>query len=699
VLSLGKVERRGIGYYFETTGAGRAGLVEADGRWLGSLAASLGVSGIPVAEGDLRALLEGVDPRSGEILDVAHRRVRVVALDAVFAAPKSVSVVHALRDGETDAFAEAHEKSVEAVVAYLEDHVALVRRTGPHGRNAVRAEGLAAAAFLHRTSRAPDPHLHSHVVIANLGVDDSGRWSALDTRALFQHRRAAGALYGAELRRELAERRGVSWRARRPGAVDIAEVPERAIRGFSRRGEQIRAEQARTGAVGPGDARRIGTWTRPPKDTETPYEVLVENWRERADTLGIPPSLLAGRPPRPRAEGEDRSLEGRVGIIAAVERAVRSFDAPFLRRELIASVAGDMVEGARARDVETVADAVLSSPAVLDARLLPGAHQGLRDRLPPPLAERRYVSGAAAARIEAVWQAIEAAPSLGEPVGAHLPGRPRRANAELVGLAVDRGGGRGALRTLEMLHEMASDAAASARRVIGVAPYEALAGHLEALTGITAVTPDRFPLPRHGDLIVAFGASRLASRTAAVLLERAEHPGAGVVFVDLPTLHRDGERPDPGRVIPDAPGSVRIEGTPHGTVVLASEIAAIPEALARGRAHVEARGRRPVVVVAERGLAADLDDTAHSPGAARRLLERAEVELVVLGGARVLRSGRSRQAGDRTFVGVVSPAASPEETERVVLKLATGREAARGEMRHPPQARERTDRDLGIGGR
>ena len=80
----------------QPSGAQRDGLVEADGRWLGSLAGAVQLGEGAVEEHPLRALLEGVDPSSGEILDARHARVRVVAFDAVFAAPKSVSILHAL---------------------------------------------------------------------------------------------------------------------------------------------------------------------------------------------------------------------------------------------------------------------------------------------------------------------------------------------------------------------------------------------------------------------------------------------------------------------------------------------------------------------------------------------------------------------------------------------------------------------------
>jgi conjugative relaxase-like TrwC/TraI family protein len=48
------------------------------------------------------------------------------------------------------------------------------------------AEGFVAAAFRHRTSRAGDPHLHTHVLVPNLVFSPQDeRWSALDARPLY----------------------------------------------------------------------------------------------------------------------------------------------------------------------------------------------------------------------------------------------------------------------------------------------------------------------------------------------------------------------------------------------------------------------------------------------------------------------------------------------------------------------------------
>jgi conjugative relaxase-like TrwC/TraI family protein len=118
-----------------------------------------------VAEEQLRPLLDGIDPRTGEVLRQSTSPVRVAAFDLTFSAPKSVSVLYAL--GDTEVVRAAHDRAVRKEFAYLERNAASVRRS--HGGMVVlEADGFAAGAFRHRTSRAGDPQLHTHVVVANV---------------------------------------------------------------------------------------------------------------------------------------------------------------------------------------------------------------------------------------------------------------------------------------------------------------------------------------------------------------------------------------------------------------------------------------------------------------------------------------------------------------------------------------------------
>ena len=101
------------------------------------------------------------------------------------------------------------------------------------------AKGLIGAAFRHRTSRAGDPQLHTHVLVANLALGEDGRWSAIDSRCLFRHARTAGFVYQAHLR---SSSRGASASGGCPvvhGCAELDGIPKPVLRAFSRRRADI----------------------------------------------------------------------------------------------------------------------------------------------------------------------------------------------------------------------------------------------------------------------------------------------------------------------------------------------------------------------------------------------------------------------------------------------------------------------------
>jgi conjugative relaxase-like TrwC/TraI family protein len=96
-----------------------------------------------------------------------------------------VSLLHALTDDELvrREISEAHEAFWQAALRYLEREACVVRR-GKGGRIRELGRGFVAAAFRHRTSRAQDPHLHTHVVVANMTrVEDGGGWHSRGRRS------------------------------------------------------------------------------------------------------------------------------------------------------------------------------------------------------------------------------------------------------------------------------------------------------------------------------------------------------------------------------------------------------------------------------------------------------------------------------------------------------------------------------------
>ena len=235
------------------------------GRWLGNAASGLDLHGHVDAD-DLRAVLAGLAPATGLTPNGDQVRTwkgRVPGFDLTFSAPKSVSVMYALADPlvrRRDRRRTRHRH--QRALAWLEREACYVRR-GSNNRAAYRGDtedfgtrrlpggGFVAAGFQHRTSRAGDPQLHTHVLVANITRGPDGKWSALDGQAVYRSRRTAGAVYDAAVRDELTRRLGVDWVLNRRGDGEIAGIPRPILRLFSKRRNEIEDELERTGQSGP----------------------------------------------------------------------------------------------------------------------------------------------------------------------------------------------------------------------------------------------------------------------------------------------------------------------------------------------------------------------------------------------------------------------------------------------------------------
>ncbi|HUD18755.1 MAG TPA: MobF family relaxase, partial [Acidimicrobiales bacterium] len=150
-----------------------------------------------------------------------------------------VSVLWGLSDSETSAAVRtAHDRAVVEGLSYLERHATKARR-GHNGESRIETSGLVAAAFVHRTSRAGDPQLHTHVLAANVVLGVDGRWSSPDARLLYFHARTAGFVYQASLRANLVETLGVRFGPVVRGSAELVGSDPTLLRRFSTRRAEI----------------------------------------------------------------------------------------------------------------------------------------------------------------------------------------------------------------------------------------------------------------------------------------------------------------------------------------------------------------------------------------------------------------------------------------------------------------------------
>ncbi len=376
MLSLGKLAPGQHAYYVESVARGAeeyyTGTKEAPGTWVGAGSEALGLSGEVDGE-RLGNLLRHADPSGTWRLTSSQSVPTVAAFDATFCAPKSVSLLHALGDREvSNEVRNAADAAVRESVQVLEQVACRVRR-GAGGSTVLDGDGFVGAAFRHRTSRAGDPHLHTHVVIANVAhasVDD--RWTALDARALYAWAAPVGHLYEAHLRWELARRLGVAWGPVRNGIADIAGIPQPVLREFSTRRREIEAHLAEHGQHS-ARAAQVATYaTRRAKIDGADPAGRLPAWRTRAEALGLDDETLfevldrapAPEPPTPgSAEAEQlyRWLSSPDGLTASVST--------FGQRDVIKAVCNALPSGGRVDQVLDLVDGFLRSEHVLPVRV------------------------------------------------------------------------------------------------------------------------------------------------------------------------------------------------------------------------------------------------------------------------------------------------------------------------------------------
>jgi conjugative relaxase-like TrwC/TraI family protein len=371
MLTIGKLGAGQERYYLQKVAEGAedyyAGEGEAAGYWLGDAAEELGLEG-KVEPKQLTAMLTGRNPLDGEPLGLraVPGRGPVPGFDLTFSAPKSVSLLWAL-GGPVAAVevSQAHRESVEAALAYVEREACWTRR-GAGGKEFVHGNGFLAAAFEHRSSRAGDPQLHTHVLIANATKGPDGKWSRLHHPSIYDHAKTAGYIYEAHLRHELSRRLDLEWQPVRNGIAEIEGFSDSHLREFSTRRQQILE------AAGPdasARARQVANLaTREAKEKELTRETLRQRWHSKAQEIGLDRETIEHvfdpeafrRIPDPAAPATARTVS-----TEQVDRAVTAGASHFDRRDAIQAVANSLPNGAPAAEVEQLADVFLASESVI----------------------------------------------------------------------------------------------------------------------------------------------------------------------------------------------------------------------------------------------------------------------------------------------------------------------------------------------
>lgn len=277
--------------------------------WVGRGAAALHLEG-PVNDEDLKAVLEGQGPAGGALTARPGLRRRQ-GWDLVVAAPKSVSLLAASgrrsAPGEAALLVEAFRRSVSDTVDALEQRAAYVVSAG----SLRDAPAVVAGVFEHRRNDAGHPHLHAHVVLANLARPDHGQWGCLVGNEIWRWREALGAAFHMAMRSRLALAGfAFDWELSPGGLGEIGSVPAQARWSASARSRSVKARALEFGSASSSAGRVAQGATRrrtSPRPAHDPG----------------PTGPLLGQPAPPAANGQEAPHgldEDQVATILAATR-------------------------------------------------------------------------------------------------------------------------------------------------------------------------------------------------------------------------------------------------------------------------------------------------------------------------------------------------------------------------------------------
>ncbi|HEV7687055.1 MAG TPA: MobF family relaxase, partial [Acidimicrobiia bacterium] len=309
-----------------------------------------------------------------ERLRQAHRAPSTrQGYDVVFRPAKGWSVLWAVGPPELRReLRRIHHHAVDDALRYLEDTAARGRATvdwrGRRVRVRGRGDGFVAACFDHRESRAGDPLLHTHCLIANVTRLPDGRLGALEASGLFRQQRAADAVYRATFFRLASERLGI-----RPAAGDDPfpepdGVPRPVTEHFSKRSDEINEEVARHGSASAAARQLAALATRRAKEVAGRSEDLHARWRAEAEAVGFGAAEVAaclGHPKVSRPAGAEMEA---IEATLAAPGGLTELAATFFRGDAIRALADALPGAMTGPEIVHAADALLASHAVIQAR-------------------------------------------------------------------------------------------------------------------------------------------------------------------------------------------------------------------------------------------------------------------------------------------------------------------------------------------
>lgn len=206
------------------------------GQWIGLGVERLGLKQSEIVTRDaFLKLCDNQHPRTGEQLTSQNFHNRRIFFDFVCSPPKSVSILAVTMNDRR--IVQAHKEASALAMRELETFAAArIRKNGIQALDRTTGN-VVGAAFMHTTSRALDPQLHTHFVLFNSTWDNKEqRWKALQTGEMFGAINYATEVYRNELVKRLHQT-GYQTRKAAHG-FEIDGVEQKLIERFSKRSAQ-----------------------------------------------------------------------------------------------------------------------------------------------------------------------------------------------------------------------------------------------------------------------------------------------------------------------------------------------------------------------------------------------------------------------------------------------------------------------------
>lgn len=340
-VSIGKVgSAAGAANYFASDNYYTHDQAEGASLWAGDGAREAGLSGKVDTE-TFEAVLNGTLPDGTQ---VGQQDKRDHGRDFTFSAPKSMSLL-ALVSGDRR-LVDLHNRALLKTMQWAEKNLAEARIKVDGKDVAVRTGNLVYAMFQHDTSRATDPQLHGHAVIANMTrlpekfrnpdridpetgevIKDDG-WRAWHNGNMYKASALLTSMYRAELRKGAAE---LGYRTEltpggKHGEFELVgprgeRINKEALDGFSKRSADIREKAAELGIKSAAGRREVTARTRDAKVDAGDRGELVDRWRDEAREYGYNGDAIAIAA-REHAASRGARPRGMAAVSAMIQDAI-----------------------------------------------------------------------------------------------------------------------------------------------------------------------------------------------------------------------------------------------------------------------------------------------------------------------------------------------------------------------------------------